>query len=165
MRPERPRPIHPSDATSEFHCGNSSLDSYLERRALPNHLSDLARCYVCTNGETNNVLGYYTLSAVAIERARMPGRVRRNAPDPIPAVLLARLAVDERAQGRGLGRLLVRDALLSTLAAADHIGARVLLVHALDDAAADFYVRLGFAAAPTDAHHLYVLLADARASL
>jgi predicted N-acetyltransferase YhbS len=117
------------------------------------------------DGETDRIIGYYTLSAVAVEHAQLPGRVRRNAPDPVPAVLLGRLAVDRKAQGTGLGRLLVRDAVLSTLAAADRIGVRVLLVHALHERAAAFYDRFGFRPSPTDPLHLYLLLADARASL
>jgi len=90
-----------------------------------------ARCYVCTDSETNKVAGYYTLSAVAVEHADLPGRARRNAPNPVPAVLLGHLAIDRKAQGAGWGRLLVRDAISSTLAAADRIAVRLLLVHAL----------------------------------
>ena len=165
MTPQRPRPIRPSDHTTDFHSGEASLDLYLADRALTNHLADLGRCYVCVDGDTEKVLGYYTLSAVAVQHAELPGKVRRNAPNPVPAVLLGRLAVDTSAQGSGLGRLLVRDAILSTLAAADRIGVRVLLVHALHERAATFYARLGFERSPTDPLHLYLLLADARKSL
>lgn len=142
-----------------------SLDRYLTDRALTNHISDLARCYVCVDGNSNRVVGYYTLSAVAVEREGLPGRVRRNAPNPAPSVLLGRLAVDRKAQGSGLGRLLLRDAILSTLAAADRIGVQLLLVHALHRQAADFYAGLGFKPSPTDPLHLYLLLTDVRASL
>ncbi|MFV0253977.1 MAG: GNAT family N-acetyltransferase [Beutenbergiaceae bacterium] len=90
------------------------------------------------------MLGYYTLSAIAVEHADLPGKVRRNAPHPIPAVLMGRLAIDTNAHGSGLGRFLVRDAILSTLAAADRIGVRSLLVHALPEEAATFYENLGF---------------------
>ena len=100
-----------------------------------------------------------------MERSSLSARVRRNAPNPVPAVLLGRLAIATHAQGRGLGRLLVRDALLSTLAAAHRIGVRILLVHALHEAAAHFYETLGFRRSPTDPLHLYLLLADARTSL
>lgn len=165
MRPRRPEPIASAHTTTGFDSGEASLDGYLAHRALTNHLTDLARCYVCVDGETDRIIGYYTLSAVAVEHAQLPGRVRRNAPDPVPAVLLGRLAVDRKAQGTGLGRLLVRDAVLSTLAAADRIGVRVLLVHALHERAAAFYDRFGFRPSPTDPLHLYLLLADARASL
>ncbi|MCL2781551.1 MAG: GNAT family N-acetyltransferase [Actinomycetia bacterium] len=89
----------------------------------------------------------------------------RSAPNPAPAVLMGRLAVDRRAQGAGLGRLLTRDAILSTLAAADRIGVRLLLVHALHERAAGYYESIGFRRSPSDALHRYLLLADARQSL
>lgn len=163
MTARRPRPIAEGDLVTGFDSGEPSLDRYLSERALANHVAGFARCYVSTDGD-GRVLGYYTLSAVAVEHAQLPGRARRNAPDPVPAVLLGRLAVTAAAQGSGLGRLLVRDALLSTLAAADRIGVRLLLVHALHERAASFYRSLGFAPSPTDPLHLYVLLADLRAS-
>lgn len=167
MTLQRPRPIEPTDSTSGFESGEASLDRYLTDRALTNHISDLARCYVCLDSDSNRVVGYYTLSAVAVEHVNLPGRARRNAPNPVPAVLLGRLAVDRKAQGSGLGlgRSLVRDAILSTLAAADRIGVRLLLVHALHERGADFYAALGFKPSPTDPLHLYLLLTDARASL
>jgi GNAT superfamily N-acetyltransferase len=165
VKPQQPRPIEGDDNTTDFSSGEESLDRYLADRALTNHLADLARCYVCLDAETDRVLGYYTLSAVAVLHADLPGKVRRNAPNPVPAVLLGRLAIDATAQGSGLGRLLVRDAILSTMAAADRVGVRILLVHALHEQAATFYEALGFTRSPTDALHLYLLLADARKSL
>lgn len=165
MTPQQPRPIEPSDNTSDFDSGEESLDRYLAERALTNHLADLGRCYVCIDGDTNTVLGYYTLSAVAVEHADLPGKVRRNAPNPVPTVLMGRLAIGTKAQGSGLGRLLVRDAILSVLAAADRIGVRILLVHALHEQTAGFYETLGFKRSPTDPLHLYLLLSDARKSL
>lgn len=165
MKPQRPRPIEPTDNTTTFDSGEESLDRYLSDRALTNHVADLGRCYVCTDADTDQVLGYYTLSAIAVEHANLPGRVRRNAPNPVPAVLMGRLAIDTKAQGQGLGRLLVRDAILSTLAAADRIGVRIMLVHALHEQAGSFYQSVGFKRSPTDPLHLYLLLADARHSL
>ena len=165
MTPQQPRPIEATDNTTDFASGEESLDRYLADRALTNHLADLARCYVCVDAETKKVLGFYTLSAVAVEHAQLSGKVRRNAPNPVPAVLLGRLAIDAKAQGSGLGRFLVRDAVLSTVAAADRIGVRILLVHALHEQAATFYEKLGFTRSPTDPLHLYLLLADARKSL
>lgn len=165
MNPQQPRPIEATDNTTDFDSGEESLDRYLADRALTNHLADLGRCYVCIDSDTEKVLGYYTLSAVAVEHAYLPGKVRRNAPNPVPAVLMGRLAIDTKAQGSGLGRFLVRDAILSTLAAADRIGVRILLVHALHEQAAAFYEKLGFKRSPTDPLHLYLLLADARKSL
>lgn len=165
MKPRQPRPIEATDNTTDFDSGEESLDRYLADRALSNHLADLGRCYICIDGDTEKVLGYYTLSAVAVEHADLPGKVRRNAPNPVPAVLMGRLAVDTKAHGSGLGRFLVRDAILSTVAAADRIGVRILLVHALHEQAATFYETLGFKRSPTDPLHLYLLLADARKSL
>jgi len=165
VTPQQPRPIRATDVTAGFDSGEDSLDRYLADRALANHLRDLSRCYVSIDSDTARIVGYYTLSAVAIEHADLSGRMRRNAPNPVPAVLLGRLAVDLTAQGSGLERFLVRDAILSTLAAADHIAARILLVHALHDHAAAFYEKLGFTPSPTDPLHLYVLLSDAQKSL
>jgi GNAT superfamily N-acetyltransferase len=166
VTPRQPRPIAATDITADFDSGEPSLDRYLAARALANHVGDVARCYICLDGDDDGkILGYYTLSAVAVEHAHLPGRVRRNAPDPVPAVLLGRLAVDTKAQRAGLGHLLVRDAILSTLAAADRVGVRILLVHALHERAAGFYESLGFKRSPTDPLHLYLLLADARGSL
>jgi predicted N-acetyltransferase YhbS len=162
---QAPRPIEAADSTVGFDSGEASLDRYLVERALANHVSGFARCYVCIAGQNEHVVGYYTLSAVAVEHRELPGRARRNSPNPVPAVLLGRLAVDRTAQGSGLGKFLVRDALLSTLAAADRIGVRLLIVHALHEEAAAFYTALGFRASPTDPLHLYVLLSDIRASL
>lgn len=162
---QRPRPIEPADSTVGFDSGEASLDHYLSDRALANHIAGLARCFVCLDSQTNRIVGYYTLSAVAVEHSRLAGRARRNAPDPVPAVLLGRLAVDRAGQGSGLGKFLVRDALLSTLAAADRVGVRLLLVHALHEKAAVFYTALGFRPSPTDPLHLYLLLMDARAAL
>lgn len=165
MNPQQPRPIEATDNAADFASGEESLDRYLADRALTNHLADLGRCYVCVDAETGQILGYYTLSAVAVEHADLPGKVRRNAPNPVPAVLMGRLAIDAKAQGSGLGRFLVRDAILSTLAAADRIGVRIMLVHALHEQAATFYEKLGFKRSPSDPLHLYLLLADARKSL
>lgn len=165
MKPQRPRPIEANDPTDAFDSGELSLDRYLADRALANHVAGYARCYVCMDADAARIIGYYTLSAVAVTHAELPGRARRNAPNPVPAVLLGRLAVARDQQGSGLGRFLVRDAILSTLAAADRIGVRLLLVQALTDDVANFYTTLGFRCSPTDSRHLYILLRDARASL
>jgi predicted N-acetyltransferase YhbS len=165
VTPQRPRPIQPTDSTTAFESGEPSLDRYLKDRALTNHIADLARCYVSVDSEDERIVGFYTLSAVAVEHAELPGRARRNAPNPVPAVLLGRLAVDRKVQRSGLGQMLLRDAILSTLAAADRIGVRLLIVHALHAQAAAFYSALGFNPSPTDPLHLYLLLGDARSSL
>ena len=165
VKAQRPRPISREDDTSSFDCGVESLNRYLSDLALTNRLNDLSRCYVCVDTDSKQVVGYYTLSAVGIHRGDLPGRLRRNAPDPVPAVLIGRLAIDLSARDSGLGRLLVRDAVLSTLAAADLVGVQVLLVHAIDREMAAFYEKLGFRSSPTDPLHLYLHLGDARESI
>lgn len=165
MSLQRPRPIESRDVTAGFDSGESSLDEYLKKRALANHVTDIARCFVCADTQSDKVMGYYTFSAVSIERINLLGKARRNAPNPVPAALIGRLAVDRNVQGKGIGKFLVRDAILSTLRAADSIGIRILLVHAIHENAAEFYSGLGFQPSPTDPLHLYLLLSDARVSL
>lgn len=137
-----PEPLAEAHDTSAFSCGEISLDDWLRKRALPNHKSGASRTYVVC--EDKRVIGYYALAAGAVAPAEAPGRVSRNMPNPIPVMVLGRLAVDERYQGRGLGFDLLRDAVLRTLKAADIAGMRALVVHALSDTAAEFYRRAGF---------------------
>lgn len=112
-------------------------------RAIAAQRAGDARTYVVTDAQ-KRVVAYHSLAAASVSRHTAPGRLRRNAPQPIPAILIARLAVERQFQGRRLGKLLLRDAVLRSLAAADSIGARLLLAHALDDDAAGFYMRFGF---------------------
>jgi len=146
-----------------FDCGNDPLNQYLKRFALTNSASGTARTYVTTPAGEPVVAGYYSLAAGSVERARVPERVAKGlALRPIPVVLLARLAVDQRFQGRGLGKSLLRDALQRTLGAAELIGIRAVLVHAKDENAAAFYARFGFVRSPTDPLHLMLLIKDLR---
>lgn len=158
--PERLRFDHD---LSDFESGVPVLDDWLRRRALQNEESGASRTYVLCAGR--RVVGYYALATGAIAQAQAPGRVRRNMPDPIPAMVLGRLAVDRAAQGHGLGRGLLRDAVLRTLGAAEIAGVRVLLVHAISDDAARFYARSGFLPSPTDPMTLMITLADAAKSM
>jgi GNAT superfamily N-acetyltransferase len=111
------------------------------------------------------VVGYYALAAGAVERAVATGRVRRNMPEPIPVMVLARLAVDRGHQGTGLGSALLRDALLRTLGAADAVGIRAILLHAMTDDAKRFYLRHGFAESPVDPMTMMIPLADVERTL
>jgi GNAT superfamily N-acetyltransferase len=124
-----------------FDCGEPSLNEWLARRAL-NAEGGMARTYVLA--EERSVVAYYCLSAGAVERAAWPGRFRRNAPDPIPVIILGRLAVAKSAQGRGLGQDLMQHALRQFLAATRFVGARALVVHTLNEKVAGYYGRLGF---------------------
>lgn len=148
---------------SRFDSGQPSLDAWLRRRALANQASGASRCFVIRRGVA--VVGFYTLSAAAVAVSAAPGRVRRNMPDPIPMILLGRLAVDRAEQGRGLGRALLRDAALRASAAAEIVAARGLLVQAIDDRARDFYLAQGFLASPADPMLLMVGFRDLAAAL
>jgi GNAT superfamily N-acetyltransferase len=158
-----PEPLSPRHDCSAFTCGRAILDTWLKQRALANQASGASRTFVVC--DPHRIVAYYALasSAVAVEAAT--ARLRRNMPDPIPVVVLARLAVDRAYQGRGLGRALLQDAGRRVLAAADSIGIRGLLVHALDDSAKAFYERLGFDPSPLDPMTLMITLADLRASV
>lgn len=158
-----PRPIRADDDVADFRCGEPALDEYVRRRALANHVAGASRCFVTCHDD--RVVGFYALASAAVERAATSGRVSRNMPDPIPVFLLSRLAVDAEHQGRGLAAHLLRDAILRALAAAEIVGVRALLVHALDQRARAFYTHFGFESSPTDPLHLLLLVNDARALL
>ena len=149
--------------TTGFSCGVSSLDEWLKRRARANQSSGASRTYVVCEGD--RVVGYYALAAGSVDVAVAPGRFRRNMPDPVPVVLLGRLAVDVTQRGRGLGRLLMRDAGRRVLQAADAIGIRGILVHAISDEARQFYLAVGFETSPLDAMTLMMTLADVEHAL
>lgn len=149
-----------------FDCGDERLDRWLQASAGQAQRRDVARTYVAIDG-AHQVVGYYTLVAGQVEQGDAPDRVRKGASPhfPIPVALVARLAVATTHRGRGLGTDLLRDALRRVLAAADHVGIRAVLVHAIDERAADFYRRLGFEAATPDGLTLMVPLAAVRAAL
>lgn len=131
---------------SLFQSGEPVLDDWLKRRALTNQTSGASRSYVIT--DERRVVGYYALAAGAVTAIEAPGNVRRNMPEPIPVMVLGRLAVDRERQGQGLGLDLLRDAILRTLQVAEIAGIRALLVHALHEQAATFYAHAGFRPSP-----------------
>ena len=114
---------------SAFECGEPALDAWLRTRALENQSSGASRTYVLC--QEQRVVGYFALAAGDVSVKESPGRFRRNMPEPVPVVLLGRLAVDRSIQGKGVGRALVRDAMLRVLNAADSIGIRGILVKAI----------------------------------
>jgi GNAT superfamily N-acetyltransferase len=149
---------------SSFDCGKPSLNDWLRRFALTNQQSDSARTYVLRCA--GKVVAYYSLSAGAVNKEESPARVAKGlAKHPIGLILLARLAVDRSEHGGGLGKAMLVDSLLRALAAAEAIGARAILVHAIDEEAAAFYRRFGFEASPLDSKQLMLLMKDLRASL
>lgn len=145
---EKPGPISSDDPTDDFDSGNPVLDGWLTGEALRNEQSGASRTYVVR--EAGRIVAYYSLATGGVERSSAPGGIRRNMPDPIPVMILARLAVARSHQGRGIGRALVRDALLRTARASGIAGIRAVTVHAIDEQAAAFYERLGFKPSPVD---------------
>ena len=157
-----PRPIGSHHQIGDFASGIVSLDEWLKRRALANQATSAARTFVVC--EADRVVAYFALASGAVNVAAAPGRFRRNMPDPIPVVVLARLAVDRAYQGQGLGRAMVRDAAKRVVHAADTIGIRGIIVHAISDDAKAFYLALGFEPSPIEPMTLMVTLADMRKS-
>ena len=156
-----PEPLTGQHNTEAFASGVESLDTWLKRRAMKNQLTGASRTFVVCEGE--RVVAYYALASSAITVDNASGRFRRNMPDPIPVVVLGRLAVDRSLQGKGLGRALVRDAAQRVMQAADTIGIRGLVVQALSDEARVFYERVGFDPSPLDPMLLMMTLADLKA--
>jgi predicted N-acetyltransferase YhbS len=158
-----PAPLADHHELTDFSSGIASLDEWLKRRARTNQASGASRTFVAC--EADRVIGYYALAAGSVKVPEASGRFRRNMPDPIPVVVLGRLAIDERRHGRGLGRALVRDASMRILQAADILGIRGILVHAISEEARAFYVAVGFEPSPIEPLTLMVTLADAALSL
>jgi len=148
---------------SAFDCGVPELDDWLKRRALQNDASRASRTFVVI--ANRRVVGYYALATGAVSHAEATGRVRRNMPEPIPVMVLGRLAVDREYQGTGLGVALLKDALLRTLHAAEIAGIRAVLLHASSEEAKRFYLHHGFAESPVDPMTMMVTLADLEKAL
>ncbi len=153
-----PMPLTEHHLTVGFSCGEDSLDQWLKQRSLKNQIQGASRTFVVCDGA--RVVAYYVLASGAVTSQGATGRFRRNMPDPIPVVVLGRLAVDLTLHGKGFGRSLVRDAGLRVIQAASAIGIRGMVVHALTDEAKAFYEKVGFESSPIDAHFLMIALSD-----
>lgn len=154
-----PRPLDAGDDAAAVHSGEPALDGWLASRALKAENSQTARTYVVLDSETHAVAGYYCLSAHSVTCADIGGgQLGRNAPDPVPVILLGRLAIDRNHQGAGLGSALLKDALLKAIGAARVVGARALLVHTINDEVAGFYLRFGFRTVPANPRTLHLPL-------
>ena len=137
-----PQPLTARHLLDTFDCGEPSLDEWLKRRALANQLGGASRTFVVADAE-DRAVGYYSLAAGAVSRNLATGGVRRNMPDPVPVLVLARLAVERNAQGMQLGAALLQDAVNRAVSVSQNAGVRALLVHALDDKAKQFYLHYG----------------------
>jgi GNAT superfamily N-acetyltransferase len=147
-------------AVEGFDCGKPALDEWLQRRALSNQAFGTTRTWVVVEDGFPEVVAYYASSTASILRSSAPTRIRRNQPEQIPAILLARLAVDQRHAGHGLGAALLKHFMLKALEVASSVGVRALLIHAKDDEAQAFYGRHGFVESPLDPLVLMMLLTD-----
>lgn len=158
-----PAPLADRHQLKDFSSGEASLDDWLKRRARANQASGASRTFVVCEGE--KVVGYYALVSGAVTVESVPGRFRRNMPDPVLVAILARLAVHQAYQGQGLGRALFRDSARRVAQAADAIGIRGIVVHAISENARKFYLALGFDPCPREPMTLVVTLSDIRATL
>lgn len=154
--------LTPSHSLDAFDCGKEPLNRFLKRFALTSQKSGSVQTYVVCGGG-RHVVGYYSLCVGAVEYVEVPMRVAKGlARHPVPVMILARLAVDRSKQKIGLGKGLLKDALLRTMQAAEIAGIRAFLVHAKDEEARLFYASFGFEPSPTDTYHLFLLMKDLR---
>lgn len=165
MAYSRPQPLEREHDRGSFACGEPELDRWLADHAVGAQASGSARVFVSTDGD--RIVGYYALAAAQLQPEEAGKRALKGQPQqrPIPAVLLARLAVDQGHHGKGLGRSLLQDAMLRTDAAAEELGIRLMLVHAKHAEAGRWYRSFGFEESPTDPLHLMLLMKDLRAYL
>lgn len=164
----RPRKLARTDPVREFDCGDPALNRWLHTHALTNQQSGVTTTFVCLEATgSGRVLAFHALAAGGVAHRAAADRVRAGMPrHDIPVIVLARLAVSSNLQGAGLGRAMLRDALIRVDRAADIVGVRCLLVHAKDEAARDFYLRCAeFEQSPTDPMNLQLLMKDLRANL
>ncbi len=156
-----PETLLVSHRLDEFRCGEPLLDDWLKRRALSNQLSGASRTFVVAD-QAQRIYGYYAIATGAVSHPIATSNVRRNMPDPIPVMVLARLAVDIQAQGIKLGASLLQDAVMRTVAVSHHAGVRALMVHAINDRAKQFYEHYGFQVSPAQSMTLMLRLSGLR---
>ena len=153
-----PEPLQELHDLSTFDCSEVSLNDWLKQRARKNEVLGASRTFVVCEGR--QVRGFYALAAGSVTHDLVVSKVKRNMPEPIPVIVLGRLAIDKNWQGKGLGYSLLQDALLRCQAAAKHIGARALLVQALSESAKQFYEYFGFRASPVSDRTLMLVLSE-----
>lgn len=153
-----PEPIASQHILIDFDCGVASLNDWLKKQAPKNEQSGVSRTFVVCNNL--QVIGYYALAVGSVTRQEAPGKIKRAMPEPIPVMVLGRLAVDMRWQKHGIGSGLLKDSVLRTIKAAKHAGIRALVVHALSEEAIKFYLRHGFQESPLNHFTLMLPLTD-----
>lgn len=155
-----PIPIASDHELDNFDSGELSLDEWLKKRALKNQVSGASRCFVICNGK--KVIGYYCLSAGAVSHESAPKSMQRNMPNPLPVLLLGRLAIDKNFHNQGFGSALLRDAMIRAVSVAGDAGVFAILVHALSDQAKKFYISRGFVESPIQPMTLMMTLETVR---
>ena len=156
-----PQALAATHRLDDFECGEAELDDWLQRRALVNQLGGASRTFVVADAD-NIVRGYYALAAGAISHELALGKVKRNMPDPVPVIILGRLAVDQLAQGLGLGGDLLMDAVRRVVGISEQAGVRTILVHALHEQTQRFYQHFGFERSPLQPLVLMLRLGSGR---
>ncbi|MFA5702607.1 MAG: GNAT family N-acetyltransferase [Advenella sp.] len=164
MNISKPEKLSQAHNAGQFCSGEKSLDDWIRQKAYKNQINGGSRTFVACD-ENKNILAYYALATGVLDCELSTGKFRRNMPNPIPVVILARLAVDGSMQGKGIGRALVRDAGLRVIQAADLIGIRGIVVQALTDEAKNFYEKVGFTPSPIEPMTLLITLADLKAHI
>jgi GNAT superfamily N-acetyltransferase len=162
MGVKAPRPISDKHDAATFDCGHATLNDWLRRRAIKNEKQGASRTFVVCEG--NSIIGYYSLAVGAVTREETSSKIRRNMPEPIPIMVLGRLAVDTQWQGKGIGVGMLKDAIMRTLIVAEQAGIRAILVHALSEEAKRFYLHSGFHESPINHMTLMIALDEARKS-
>ena len=163
LRLSAPQPLSDQHRLADFDSGEPSLDDWLKRRAARNQANGASRSYVVCEG--NAVIGYYCLAAGAIGQAEAPSRLKRNRPDPIPVLVLGRLAIHKDQHQKGIGTALLNDAIRRAIQAADIAGITALLVQAISEQARRFYLSRGFVESPIKPMTLCLMLATVRQAL
>jgi GNAT superfamily N-acetyltransferase len=158
-----PHPLTTDHDLVEFDSSEPSLDEWLKRRALKNQASGASRCFVICQGK--KVIGFYSLSAGAISHKSVPKNMQRNMPDPLPILLLGRLAIDKKHHNKGLGSALLRDAMIRAVNVASDAGIFAILVHSLSEQGKRFYISRGFVASPLQPMTLMMTLETIRSIL
>jgi GNAT superfamily N-acetyltransferase len=157
-----PQRIKPEHKLHDFDCQESSLNDWLKKRALKNDLQDASRTYVVCCGE--QIIAYYSLHLGCIKHSEAMGKIKRNMPDPIPAIVLGRLAVDVNHQGKGIAKALIKDMFLRALQVSELAGTKAVLVKALNENVTLFYQSFGFIQSKTDPLLLMKAISEVRSS-
>jgi GNAT superfamily N-acetyltransferase len=165
MRCRSPESLSGDHNLGDFTCGEVSLDEWLLNVARKAEKTGTAKTYVAVAGEGSRVVGYYSIAAGSVSRAQALGWLGKNSPDPVPTIVLARLAVDEDYQGEGVGGLLMLDAFDRILQASQVIGAKAIVVNPISQAARSFYLGWGFEELAGDPLTLIMRMANARLTL